>query len=76
MAGDYNLNSFKKGITLNKKYIISRMEGNAIYGYYVPDNIDPLKLSRGFLLRVRQYLFTLLANSFYRQTAVSRIIRY
>ena len=76
MVGDYSLNSFKKGITLNKKYIISRMEGNATYGYYVPNNIDPLKLSRGFLLRVRNYLFTLLSNNFYQQITVSRIIRY
>ena len=42
MVGDYSLNSFKKGITLNKKYIISRMEGNATYGYFIPNNIDPL----------------------------------
>ena len=76
MAGDYSLNSFKKGITLNKKYIISRMNGNATYGYYVPNNIDPLKLSRGFLLKVRKYLFIFLANSFYRQAALPRIIRY
>ena len=76
MAGDYSLNSFKKGITLNKKYIISRMEGNANYGYFIPNNIDPLKLSRSFLLRVRNYLFTLLSNNFYQQITVSRIIRY
>ena len=50
------------------------MEGNATYGYYVPNNIDPLKLSRGFLLQVRNYLFTFVVNSFYRQIAVSRII--
>ncbi len=76
MVGDYSLNSFKKGITLNKKYIISRMEGNATYGYFIPNNIDPLKLSRSFLLRVRNYLFTLLSNNFYQQITVSRIIRY
>ena len=76
MVGDYSLNSFKKGITLNKKYIISRMEGNATYGYFIPNNIDPLKLSRSFLLRVRNYLFTLLSNNCYQQITVSRIIRY
>ena len=76
MVGDYSLNSFKKGIALNKKYIISRMEGNASYGYFIPNNIDPLKLSRSFLLRVRNYLFTLLSNNFYQQITVSRIIRY
>ena len=67
MVGDYSLNSFKKGITLNKKYIISRIEGNATYGYFIPNNIDPLKLSRSFLLRVRNYLFTLLSNNFYNK---------
>ena len=52
------------------------MEGNATYGYYVPNNIEAPELSQGFLFRVRKYLFSLFANSFYRQTTASRIIRY
>ena len=55
MSGDFGLNSFKKGITLNKDYIIGRIRGNGAYGTYVPDNTDPHKLSRGFLLQVRKY---------------------
>lgn len=52
MSGSYELNSFKKGITISKEYIIQRMQGNQTYGLYIPNNIDPHKLSRGFLLQV------------------------
>lgn len=52
MQNGFNLNTFRKGITLNKSYIFERMQGNPIYGKYVPDNMDPRKLSRGFLLAV------------------------
>ena len=40
------------------------MQGNLIYGQYVPDNIDPKKLSRGFLLTVINliYFFQLIAH--------------
>ena len=31
------------------------MSGNVAYGPYVPDNINPPKLSRGFLLHVSKY---------------------
>lgn len=55
MSGGFEINSFKKGITLNKSYIIERMTGNPTYGDYVPNNIDPKKLTRGFLLTVRFY---------------------
>ena len=55
MSAEYELNSFKNGITLNKEYIISRMRGNGAYSAYVPDNINPHKLSRGFLLQVSPY---------------------
>ena len=27
-------------MTLNKNYIIQRMNGNSLYGLYVPNNID------------------------------------
>lgn len=65
MSGGFEINSFKKGITLNKKYIIERMAGNGAYGDYVPNNIDPNKLTRGFLLTVRinfYYYFKLIAH--------------
>ncbi len=52
MSGSFDLNTFKKGITLSKDYIIQRMVGNEIYGLYTPNNIEPKKLTRGFLLRV------------------------
>ena len=55
MSGNFAINSFKKGITLNKQYIIERMTGNLEYGAYVPNNINPQKLIRGFLLAVRIY---------------------
>lgn len=52
MSCSYELNTFKKGITLSKEYIISRMRGNEVYGLYTPNNIEPKKLSRAFLLQV------------------------
>ena len=55
MSAEYELNLFKNGITINKEYIISRMRGNGAYGAYVPNNINPHKLSRGFLLQVSLY---------------------
>ena len=56
MQSGFHLNSFKKGITLNKSYIFERMKGNSSYGQYVADNIDPRKLSRNFLLSVSAYI--------------------
>ena len=50
--GGYDINSFRKGTTLKKEYILSHMKGNPIYGLYVRDNTDPQKLSRNFLLSV------------------------
>ena len=52
MQSEFNLNTFRKGITLNKSYIFERMQGNPPYGKYVPDNMAPRKLSRGFLSSV------------------------
>lgn len=66
MSGEFELNSFKKGISLNKEYIISRMTGNEAYGPYVPDNINPRKLSRGFLLQVSIYYYKFLVGSLHR----------
>ena len=63
MYGGYNLNSFKNGIKLTKEYILGRMQCNAVYGQYVLDNINPMKLTRGFLLIVNNFynLFQLIA---------------
>ena len=52
----YKLKYFKKGITLNKKYIISKMLGNPAYALYTPDNINIEKLSRDFLLKLVAYI--------------------
>ena len=35
------------------------MNGNQEYGFYVPNNIDPHKLTRGFLLTVIIYYIIL-----------------
>ena len=53
MSYSYDLNSFKRGVSLSKDYIIGRMKGNGVYGLYTPNNIDPHKLLRSFLLKVR-----------------------
>ena len=66
MVGGYELNSFKKTITLNKAYIIQRMTGNPVYGQYVPNNINPIKLTRNFLLMVRNIIHIYLVNCSYR----------
>ena len=64
--GGYDINSFRKGVTLNKAYIFNRMKGNPAYGLYVPDNTDPQKLSRNFLLSVSENIYIFLANRSYR----------
>lgn len=46
----YKLKYFKKDITLNKKYKISKMLINPIYALYIPDNVNFEKLSRDFYL--------------------------
>jgi len=65
MNGSYDLNYFKKGISLNKNYIIERMRGNGIYGLYTPNNTDPKKLSRKFLLQVSKLILCFIVGSFY-----------
>ena len=52
MVGGFGLNTFRKGDKLTKQYLFDRMKGNPEYAAYVPDNIDPTKLSREFLLAV------------------------
>ena len=58
MIGGYDLNSFRKGIKLIKEYILSRKKGNAAYWQYVPDHVEPKKLTRGFLLTVIEIIYT------------------
>ena len=40
----YKPRYFKKGITLIKKYIISKILGNPTYASYTPDNVNTEKL--------------------------------
>ena len=61
----YKLKYFKKGITLNKKYIISKMLGNPAYALYTPDNVNVEKLSRDFLLTLVAFIDPNLYKSFY-----------
>jgi len=61
----YKLKYFKKGITLDKKYIISKMIGNYRYALYTPDNVKAEKLSRNFLLTLVAYIDPDLYKSFY-----------
>lgn len=61
----YKLRYFKKGITLNKKYIISKMMGNPTYALYTPDNTNIEKLSREFLLTLVAYIDPELYKNFY-----------
>jgi hypothetical protein len=46
------LSYFKKGEILSKKYIVDKMMGDLRYGEFVPDGINPMDLSREFLLTV------------------------
>ncbi len=61
----YKIGSFKNGIKLDKKFIISKMRGNATYGEYVPDDCDPMKLSRNFLLTLVAFIDPGLYHEFY-----------
>ena len=65
MNGLYDLNYFKKGIRLNKIYIIERMKGNGVYGLYIPNNIVLGKLSRKFLLEVNELILYFIVEGFY-----------
>ena len=75
MYGGYDLNSFKKGIKLTKEYILGRMQGNPIYGQYLPDNVNPIKITRGFLLTVINIIKSFLVNSIYWYGFIQGIIR-
>ena len=61
----HKLGYFRKGARLDKKYIIEKMQGNAIYGDYVPDGCNPLKLSKDFLLTLVAYVDPSLYKDFY-----------
>ena len=61
----YKIGSFKNGLKLDKKFIISKMRGNATYGDYVPDECVPMKLSRNFLLTLVAFIDPGLYHQFY-----------
>lgn len=61
------LKSFRKGEKFDKKYIISKMNGNAEYAHYVPDDCDPFKLSREFLLTLIAYVDPELYRNIYNE---------
>ena len=48
----FNLNYFRKGETLNKEYIISKIANNQKFKDYVPDNVTLISLTRDFLLTI------------------------
>ena len=48
----FNLNYFRKGETLNKAYIINKINNNPKFKDYLPDNVSLMSLSRDFLLTV------------------------
>ena len=52
MFGGYNINSFRKRIIISKDCILESMIRNPIYAQYVPDNTNPKKITRAFLLTV------------------------
>ncbi len=56
-ARDFEMKFFRKGEKLTKSYIVQKMLGNLEYGKYVPDGINPLSLSREFLLSVSLFLY-------------------
>ena len=62
----YKIGYFKKGTKLDKKFIISKMNENALFRGYVPDNCDPMKLSREFLLTLVSYFDPTLYNNFFK----------
>ena len=64
MVGGFCLNTFRKGDKLTKQYLFDRMKGNPEYAAYVPDNIDPTKLSREFILAVNIIFNYYIAHSF------------
>ena len=51
----FHLNSFRKGETLNKQYIINKIANNPKFMDYIPNGVDPMSLTRDFLLTVRIY---------------------
>ena len=61
----HKLGYFRSGARLDKKYIIEKMTGNINYGDYVPDNCNPIKLSKEFLLTLVAFVDPQLYKSFY-----------
>ena len=62
---DFNLPYFKSDDTLTKKYIIEKINGNNAYKDYISNGINQEKLSRKFLLTVKNiYIIINTVNSF------------
>lgn len=55
----------RAGTKLDKNYIINKITGNEAYGDYVPDNYNPTKLSKEFLLTLVSYADQSLYHDFY-----------
>ena len=58
----FNLNYFRKGETLNKAYIINKINNNPKFKDYLPDNVSPMCLSRDFLLTVSFLYLTFIVS--------------
>ena len=58
----FNLNYFRKGETLNKAYIINKINNNPKFKDYLPDNVSTFCLSRYFLLTVSFLYLTFLVS--------------
>ena len=58
----FNLNYFRKGETLNKAYLINRINNNPKFKDYLPDNVSLMSLSRDFLLAVSLLHLTFLVS--------------
>ena len=58
----FSLNYFRKGETLNKAYIINKINNNPKFKDYLPDNVSPMCLSRDFLLTVSFLYLTFIVS--------------
>ena len=58
----FEIKYFKTGEKLTKEYIIQKMIGNAEYGKYVPNGVNPQALTREFLLSVSYNIISTLVD--------------
>lgn len=66
----FNLNYFRKGETLNKAYIINRINNNPKFKDYLPDNVSLMSLSRDFFLTVSFLYLTFLVSGVPRTSVI------